>query len=340
MAAWLDTARDGSGWHLTDTGRLQSLTRWMSHPDTQYPSLVCFAGNGNRVRALRALFPHNNVTRRGPAALMRLHLSTGTAGTDHPVLVTECGSLSSSGFADPALYRNAPQSFRQYLVSQRVDCPAAEVNLRVMSKVVLPWTQILCLFVDSVSEMRDVQRLLDQARHQIHVGSHPVAVSFRVLVILTSPPKHASHEQAAPISQEDFGDADAPEITYVDLRHRSELSPAAAFEPLRSAILDRLLSVRDEQAQCGVLFSANHLGALWKANLESAMRSPDGAAFDCLRVARSGFPPSSRRVACLVDFLRQTNEARCEGKDVHSFIASALLMDAYPPGMHCEPADS
>jgi hypothetical protein len=185
--------------------------------------------------------------------------------------------------------------------------------------------------------MRDFQQLLNQARHQIHVGLHPVAVSFRVLVILTSSPKHPSPEQAAPISQEDFGDADAPDITCVDLRDRYELSPMAAFEPLRSAILDKLLSVRKEQAQCGALFSAHHLGALWKANLEFAMRNRDSTAFDCLRVARRGFPPTSRRVACLVDFLRQANEAHCEAEDVYSFIASALLMDAYLPGMHCEP---
>lgn len=167
-----------------------------------------------------------------------------------------------------------------------------------------------------------------------------MAVCSRVLVVLTSPPKHASHEQTATISPEEFGDADAPEITCVDLRDRYELSSMVAFEPLRSAILDKLLSVRKEQAQCGVLFSANHLGALWKANLESAMRSRDSTAFNCLRVARSGFPPTSRRVACLVDFLRQANEARCEAEDVHSFIAWALLMDAFPPGMHCEPTHS
>jgi hypothetical protein len=56
MAAWLDTAQGSSGWTLTDTGRLEALVHWMSYPDTQYPALVCFAGNGNRVRALRACF--------------------------------------------------------------------------------------------------------------------------------------------------------------------------------------------------------------------------------------------------------------------------------------------
>lgn len=72
MAAWLDISHDSSGWSLVDTGRFDALVQSMSHPDTQFPALICFAGNGNRVKALRALFPHNNITRRGPAALARL----------------------------------------------------------------------------------------------------------------------------------------------------------------------------------------------------------------------------------------------------------------------------
>lgn len=340
MAAWLDTAQGSSGWTLTDTGRLEALVHWMSHPDTQYPALICFAGNGNRVRALRALFPRNNVTRRGPAALMRLHLSTETAETDHPVLFAECGIYNSSSFADPALYRGSDQKLRQYSVSQRTSRSAADVNLHVMSQVVLPWTQILCLFVDSVSEMRELQRLLDQPLHKIHMGSHSVNVRFRILIVLTTPQDYASHELAAAVPQDHSRDAVAPEVTFVDLRDRYELSPMAAFEPLRGVILDKLQSVRTEQTQHRVLFSAVHLSALWKSNLESQMRRLDPAAFDCLRVARRNYPSTLGRKACLVEFLRQAQQTGCEAQDISSFVASAILMDAYPPGMHCESTHS
>lgn len=336
MAAWLDTAQDSSGWTLTDTGRLEELVHWMSHPDTQYPALVCFAGNGNRVRALRALFPHNNVTRRGPAALMRLHLSTETAGTDHPVLFAEWGIYSSSGFADPALYRNSGPKFRQYSVSQRTSGSTADMNLHVISQVVLPWTQILCLFVDSVSEMRELQRLLDQPPHKIQVGSRSVAVRFKIVIVLTAPQDYASHELAAAVPQDQSHDVVAPEITFVDLRDRHELSPMAAFEPLRRIILDKLQSVQVEQRQHGLLFSAIHLCALWKSNLESQMRGLDTTAFDSLRVARKNYSSTLNRKACLVEFLRQAEKTGCDAQDISSFVASAILIDAYPPGMHCE----
>ena len=78
MAAWLDLVSDATGWSLVDTGRLEEVVQDMNHPESQFPSFIYFAGNGNRIKALRALFPRNNVTRKGPAGLVRLHLSTTT----------------------------------------------------------------------------------------------------------------------------------------------------------------------------------------------------------------------------------------------------------------------
>ncbi|KAJ5795906.1 uncharacterized protein N7518_004446 [Penicillium psychrosexuale] len=123
MAAWLDLLSDVTGRSLVDTGRFEEIIQGMSHPNSQYPSFIYFAGNGNRIKALQALFPHNNVTRKGPTGLIRIHLSTTTAHTEHPILFAESNPFSQAG--------------------------------------ILPWTQVLCLFVNTISEMQDVQQLLE-----------------------------------------------------------------------------------------------------------------------------------------------------------------------------------
>jgi hypothetical protein len=64
------------------------------------------------------------------------------------------------------------------------------------------------------------------------------------------------------VPQDPFRDVVAPEVTFVDLRDRYELSPTASFELLRSVILNKLQSIRTEQTQHGVLFSAVYLSAL------------------------------------------------------------------------------
>ncbi|KAJ5100808.1 hypothetical protein N7456_006860 [Penicillium angulare] len=334
MASWLDTARDASGWALVDNGRLETLVQSMSHPHSQFPALICFAGNGHRVKALRALFPHNNITRRGPSTLTRLHLSTESAKANYPVLFADCDIFRNAGVVDLAVHKRSDQKTQQYSIARRDSCSAAEVNCSVISRVVLPWTQILCLFVDSTEEMRVLQKLFCQPRHDLQVGSHPIAIRLRVLVVLTSQESSGSSEMAVVLSQDQSPQSLAPEICFLDLRNRHELSPVAAFEPLRRVILEKLNMARTEQGQQGSLFSAVHLAAFWKTNLESKMRTFDSPAFDCLELARRHFPSESNRSMHLLEFLTKVEEAHCDIENVSSFVASAFLMDAYPPGMH------
>jgi hypothetical protein len=91
MAAWLDLVKENEAWDLVDTNRLEQLVQELPNPKYQYPSLLYFYGNSNRKKALRALFPYNNITRKGPAGLIRLHLSTKTAHTQNPILFAESG---------------------------------------------------------------------------------------------------------------------------------------------------------------------------------------------------------------------------------------------------------
>ncbi|KAJ5642751.1 hypothetical protein N7490_006751 [Penicillium lividum] len=93
MAAWLDLANEDGAWTLVDTGRLEELVQGMPSPKRQCPSLVYFVGSSNRIRALRALNPHNNVTRNGPAGCIRLYLGKRSGHTENPVLFAESGLL-------------------------------------------------------------------------------------------------------------------------------------------------------------------------------------------------------------------------------------------------------
>jgi hypothetical protein len=89
MAAWLDLAPDTTGWSLVDTGQMDEIMQGMAHPATQYLLLVSFLGNDNHMAALRSLFPHNNIRRRGSAGLIHLHLCTTTSHTEYPILIRE-----------------------------------------------------------------------------------------------------------------------------------------------------------------------------------------------------------------------------------------------------------
>ena len=136
MASWLDIIPSPSGWTLVDTGRMDKLLQSMSHPKTQFPAFLYFAGNDNRIKALQALFPYNNITRRGPAAFSRLHISTETANSPHPILFAESRIGTSNDSGSSASYWQLNSSVERYPFSST--CSKANVRHQMLSEMILP----------------------------------------------------------------------------------------------------------------------------------------------------------------------------------------------------------
>lgn len=338
MATWLDVIHEESGWTLVDTGRLETLIQSLSRPSTQFPSLIYFVGNGNRIKALRALFPRNNVTRRGPATLTRLHISTETANTQHPVFFAESGLFDDCNFGESMLNLKPTQVFHRYSIPQGESCSSWSARRHVMSRMILPWTHVLCLFADTLSEIQDVYQLLEYPRLTMKIGSQFVSESVKIIIVFNNPQNLDTVEMVRANADHNSKNmktgVDTRDITFVDLSGRHELSPAVAFEPLRQTILDKLYIVQTEKANQGVSFSAVHMGALWAKTLELDKRS--SAIIDFLQTTRESLQSRSVNDQHLSEFLSQAYEQGFRADDVHRFIASALLMHAYPPGMHSE----
>jgi hypothetical protein len=333
MAAWLDLCSDATGRSLVDTGRLDNIVQGMSHPNSQYPCFVYFAGNGRRTKALQALFPRNNITRKGPAGLIRAHLSTATAHTENPIIFAESNLFSQAGVGDTSFHRWSGETHRRYPISIGGSQPLAELQHEVIRQKVLPWTQVLCLFVDKLSEMRTVQQLLDAPFGTLSIGSQTIPRLMRVVVVLSEKSK--------------FGMKDAVEgfetpaawigrhkITILDLRDRSALSSNVAFEPLRRLVLDEVQGIRKAQRENCLSISAVHLNSFWDRTLQLQMKGSIPSNLDCLSVARGAHTSDKAITSCLVEFRNQIANSASDESEVYHFIASALLMDAYPPEMH------
>ncbi|KAJ5291503.1 hypothetical protein N7478_000754 [Penicillium angulare] len=325
MASWLDIVDGPSGWTLVDTGRLETLLQSMSHPKTQFPVLIHFAGNNNRVKALRALFPRNNVTRKGPASFARLHVSTETASTPYPVLFAESRMGGSTDSSSTTSYWHPNPNVERYPLP--ADCSKLNVYRDVMSQIILPWAHILCLFVDSHTELQECFKLLRQPFRRIQVGSHSISQFMRVIFIFTSPQEYDLLGDVM-LSHQD------PAYTYVNLQDRRELSPEARYEPLRNLLLDKLQTIHAEQGEHGLSLSATHMCFLWKKSLQSKLEKLEIGPLNCLHIAREGFPKESSKAPYLAEFLKVALAGQHDVRKIYEFIASAFLMNAYPPDMH------
>lgn len=338
MAAWLDLVSDSVGWSLVDTGRMDEIVQGMSHPTTQYPSILCFIGNKNRVQAIRSLFPHNNTTRRGPAGLARLHLSTTTANTEHPVIFAESSLCDPSALGECCNNPLSADRHRRYPVrGSKAESPL-DLKRHVIRQLLFPWTHVVCLFVDNMAELKMARTLLEGSHTTMTAGYHATPPTMmRVVMVLTNPTAACEtgleHEL---LSESDLTDEYLPPITILDLRDRHELSPTAAFDPLRRMLVGELHNSRAQRIQHGLLFSAFHLNFLWNRTLQQCLLASSVARIDCLQIARERLPVKASFKDCLVEFLEHSSKAGCSADEIHSFVASAILMDAYPPGMHRE----
>ncbi|KAF7589431.1 hypothetical protein BBP40_004301 [Aspergillus hancockii] len=337
MAMWLDLVPGSDGRSLIDTGRLDDIVQGMTHPATQYPSILYFAGNSHRIQALRSLFPQNNITRRGPAGLVRIHLSTATASTEHPILFAESNLYGSSTLGDSSRSRSSPKEHRRYPLQWNETQSLVKLQQRAIAQLILPWTHVLCLFADGDEELRVARTLLDTPNRTVAIGGSPVdAHTLKVVVVLTDP---AASYKPELLSDTPDGAGQQSTIVVLDLRGRHGLSRTAVYEPLRRLLLDELQDNRSKRQEQGLLFSASHLSFFWDRTLRDGVTRLPPAAIDCLHIAREILPVSELWKGCLSEFLEQSYRAGCSTEDIHRFVASALLMDAYPPGMHSFRAD-
>jgi hypothetical protein len=336
MAAWLDLVPEATGWSLVDTGRLERLVEGLGHPETQYPSLIWFAGNGNRIKALQALFPHNNITRRGPTGLAQLHISTETANTENPVLFAETDLFNGYGERKPNISDWSMERFQRYHIPQKGSRSTADTRRHVITNVLFAFTQVLCFFVDAPAEMQDVLDMLEGPHHKITIGSRSAPVFTRGIIVLTCSEKPEEHNTMGEKLRH-FSNTDTHlQVSILDLRDRHILSLKAAFEPLQRVVLDQLQITRTELIEQGLSFSSPQLCTLWNRTIELKIGSPGNLALNCLQVARESHKMNLVSAEHLVHFLSHAKDLGCTAEDTHVFVASALVMNAYPPRMHCK----
>lgn len=332
MASWLDLLPEASGCTLIDTGRLEKLVDDILF-ESQPPSFIYFAGDDTRIKALQALFPYNNITRRCQSGFVRLHLVTESTLIRQPVLCAE-GNLSGASLPRCNSFSYWPtEKFRRYPLVPHEGWSIADIQFDVISQFILPWVQVLCLFVDSISQMRKVRQLLQKPLRDLNIGSRPIPCYRQVILVLTE-----SNDNSFAIAvkelllylEEEIG----LEVSVINLRDRLALSPTARFEPLRRTLSEKLLLAREQQTDNGLAFSANHLYALWERTLQLDIGRRESSAIDCLAIARENHRLNPISKSHIISFLKDTSVSRSNVEGTYAFIASALAMHAYPPRMH------
>ncbi|KAH8691842.1 hypothetical protein BGW36DRAFT_304357 [Talaromyces proteolyticus] len=324
MAAWLRLESDHGGWSIEDSGQMRSTIRFLKRPCDQFPALVFFLGRSTKKQALRCLLPHNNTTRQGAPGIAKIHLNSVDTDAHHPNLFID-GDLDKPKSVNTA-YNVSARVDKSLVRRHRLhrDAGQSHAGLRdyLFRRCILPFVHLLCVFVDDLVESEMISDWVSPSSLK-GTSAHP-----RVVIILAKQSNQGKAEEIA---------ADATHrgctVSILDLHGRLDLSGPARFDPLRSLIRRELAVELEGRHTQGLLYSATHLESLLTRAVRHAAEHP-GTDFDVVSAVRENNPVPPGIKQHLQNVLSVASEAQLSFQDAAVFIASALVVDAFPPGMH------
>jgi hypothetical protein len=205
---------------------------------------------------------------------------------------------------------------------------------RILSCAICPFVHTIYIFVDDLGGIDEVQKILWSWLADIAHCYEPFAARPGLALIQTKNETRSSkpvaidyHLQSALLEKMISG------LVTLDLTGRQSMSPCARFQPLQSMFFDHARAGWDLHDAENELFSMIHLESLLKKALYIITQQPD-AIFSPVHAAREENPVPAGAVRHLRHFISSTTTTLSQEEQVH-FIANALLMDAYPPNMHC-----
>jgi hypothetical protein len=329
--AWAELAKGHAEPTVSYGQRLAHVTAELPRPSQQLPHVIFFMGRDLKDQALAQLClgavarPSNN------HHSVLLQTDQRTQGSTHPRLFADCDPtnyhLSPSLKSSPACH---PQT------SFAIDWPPNEACRDVFLSRLFLFTDVVCIFADDVGGLDVVENLLSTwARIGSASTLHP-QIRPRVMVIVGG--RTTSVTQSV-MDEQDFmfhlirPDAPALFDVFADVQtYRIPVSDTH-FRQLEKDISGQLHNTRLWRERKGVAFSATHLNALFQHSLHQfsgMVKSP----FDFVQSSRAENPLDGSFTAHLTTFLTLSAKTRLPYEGMASYVASAILMDAYPPDMH------
>lgn len=117
-----------------------------------------------------------------------------------------------------------------------------------------------------------------------------------------------------------------------------QLSPLARHQRLKDALLRQSDDAHDVRFHQYSQFSATHIGGFFRLAVEHTVKTFT-QPFDFIEASRKGNEVSEELADHLLNLLQLGLKSNVLYEDLASFIASAILLDSYPPGMHRKPRE-
>ncbi|KAE8159239.1 hypothetical protein BDV40DRAFT_314745 [Aspergillus tamarii] len=317
---------------LEDTGRLGRVIAELPRPDMQSLRTVLFIGTRAKDTALKQIFTQNNIGRRGQRQDINLRVDTASLQTDSPLI-----------FADSSPFVKNHTERSHVLCHDTVSHPAswrpethAVIDI-VYARLLFLFTDVVCLFADDFSSLEAIAiRLMEWA----DIGSAATglpATRPRLLLIVSEDVLLSSKiwENLQMTLHSGMGSRLMETFSAIKVFRLggNYLSLLARYQRLRDEIRKQTDEILDVRRRAACLFSAHHLLSLFRCAIKHTSHTIT-QGFDFLQASRNWNKLGAEYEEHLISVFKLAILHKTPYEKMASFIASSIIMEAFPPRMH------
>lgn len=336
--AWLDLVEGDGGPHVSYGWRFARVLDELEGGTEQYPQITFFIGRKHKNEVLRQLC-NNKIRPSGRGANpINLHTDPNSTTSRYPRLFADWDPTRRNIL--PAV--NSPKTCHQeenIPVNWPNSTPWDSHDL-ILTRLLFLFCDVICIFSDDIGGAEKTSSLLNTWATIGSASALPLNIRPRIIVIMGGSPSatqsvleeddlifNICHPDNKSLFFSSFAN-----ITTLRLPSNDPVIKTR-YQQLNTDVIHELREARLARNASQLTFSASHLNALFEdalRGLAADMLSP----FDPLLLSRKGNPLNGSFVFHLSSFLKQGICLHVPYESLTSYVASVILMDAYPPLMH------
>lgn len=333
-AGWLRVIenRDSKELIIERTDRLRALVREMPEPDFQRPQLCLFLGTSTKDEAMRNIFNRNNI-RRGDRANVNLRVDTTSLTSDNPVLFADSNPLQIPLSEKSHVWCHETAS---YATTWHTTASRAVIDV-LYSRLVFTFSDVICIFADDFQTLEAIMlRLIAWVEVQ-NASSLPSDTLPRLLIIFSEDGKFSEAHIEDYLTSSNLGRQLSSSFSALKIFQLAGkyLSPSTRYQRLHAEIRYHMEESREIKSSLRCLFSASHLLHFFNSAVKHMAHNP-AEAFDFIKISRDADPVKADHYVYLQKFLKLCVQFKISYNMVAAFVASSIMMNAYPKKMHRE----
>jgi hypothetical protein len=334
---WLQLSRNNEGANLEVSDRLERLHNQQT-AGHRFPGFAILLGNRHKLLALRSLGinPPGSSKKR---AFGDIHLFSAPGTVTHPLLVAD-GDLFSRGkfnkaYGNPRCHENSMYQVKPSLGFESME----NAVTRLYNQLLLPFSDLVCLFVDDLGGMAKVTEHL---RSWLHPDQQFALTGIQPWLLLVVSKDLEVNEQLMLRELIRAQNGVKPRFRGYQVFNIAEsVRQTRATKECQNRPWDRLqakiwsLSGISRRRREGLLFSVPHFSSFIHSAVDRFV-DPGKRPLEVVEASRLKMPVAADLETHLITFLKTMRSTETVTTLGIPIITSSFILDHYPPSMHRE----